>query len=161
MPRRMAWRPTTTTAATRMLKLDMMNMICAAAARALFSSRWPMYWLATTAPPVASAVMICIIRVLKVSTRLTPDTAASPTDDTIRVSARPMVTLRACSAMSGSSRAVSCWRVNKGFVSNFVLVIRSSAPPPKGLFQSIQTYPYDTASFPKRQEDVYKNLSKF
>ena len=30
MPRRMAWRPTTTTAATRMLKLDMMNMICAA-----------------------------------------------------------------------------------------------------------------------------------
>ena len=65
MPRRMAWRPTTTTAATRMLKLDMMNMICAAAARALFSSRWPMYWLATTAPPVASAVMICIIRVLK------------------------------------------------------------------------------------------------
>ena len=120
-----------------------------------------MYWLATTAPPVASAVMICIIRVLKVSTRLTPDTAASPTDDTMRVSARPMVTLRACSAMSGSSRAVSCWRVNKGFVSNFVLVIRSSAPPPKGLFQSIQTYPYDTASFPKRQEDVYKNLSKF
>ena len=92
-----------------------------------------MYWLATTAPPVASAVMICIIRVLKVSTRLTPDTAASPTDDTMRVSARPMVTLRACSAMSGSSRAVSCRRVNKGFVSNFVLVIRSSAPPPKGI----------------------------
>ena len=162
MPRRMAWRPTTTTAATRTLKLDMMNRICAAAARAFFSSRWPMYWLATTAPPVASAVMIWIIRVLKVSTRLTPDTAASPTDDTMRVSARPMVTLRACSAISGSSSAVSCWRVNKGFDSNFVLVIRSSALPPEGAFlKSRQTYSYDTASSPKRQGDVYKNLSKF
>jgi len=121
-----------------------------------------MYWLATTAPPVASAVMIWIIRVLKVSTRLTPDTAASPTDDTIRVSARPMVTLRACSAISGSSSVVSCWRVNKGFDSNFVLVIRSSALPPEGaFFKSRQTCSYDTASSPKRQGDVYKNLSKF
>ena len=112
--------------------------------------------------PVASAVMIWIIRVLKVSTRLTPDTAASPTDDTMRVSARPMVTLRACSAISGSSSAVSCWRVNKGFDSNFVLVIRSSALPPEGAFlKSRQTYSYDTASSPKRQGDVYKNLSKF
>ena len=88
MPRRMAWRPTTTTAATRMLKLDMMNMICAAAARALFSSRWPMYWLAPT--------------------RLTPETAASPTEETIRVSARPMEMLRACSATSGRKSEMSC-----------------------------------------------------
>ena len=73
-----------------------------------------MYWLVTTAPPVASALMIWIIRVLKLSTRLTPDTAASPTEDTIRVSARPMVTLSACSAISGSSSATSACRGNRG-----------------------------------------------
>jgi hypothetical protein len=85
-----------------------------------------MYWLVTTAPPVASAVMIWIIRVLKLSTRLTPETAASPTDETIRVSARPMVTLRACSAMSGSSSATSCCRVNIGGFLNLDAVINSS-----------------------------------
>ena len=126
MPRRMACRPTATTAATERLKTDRMNMICAAEARAFFSSRWPMYWLATTAPPVASALMIWIIRVLKLSTRLTPETAASPTEETIRVSARPMVTLRACSAMRGSSRAVSCWRVNRGDAGAFVDIMASS-----------------------------------
>ena len=73
-----------------------------------------MYWLVTTAPPVASALMIWIIRVLKLSTRLTPDTAASPTEDTIKVSARPMVTLSACSAISGSSSATSACRGNRG-----------------------------------------------
>ena len=72
-----------------------------------------MYWLVTTAPPVASALMIWIIRVLKLSTRLTPDTAASPTEDTIKVSARPMVTLNACSAISGSSSATSACRGNR------------------------------------------------
>ena len=129
MPRRMAWRPTMTTAATRQLKLDRMNKICAAARLASFGSPRPMYWLVTTAPPVASALMIWIIRVLKLSTRLTPETAASPTDDTIRVSARPMDTLKACSAMSGSSRATSCWRVNSGGLLNWdglVAVIGSS-----------------------------------
>ena len=49
-----------------------------------------------------------------VSTRLTPDTAASPTEDTIKVSARPMVTLNACSAISGSSSATSACRGNRG-----------------------------------------------
>ena len=80
-----------------------------------------MYWLVTTAPPVARALMIWIIRVLKLSTRLTPETAASPTDDTIRVSARPMVTLRACSAMSGSSSATSACRVKSGLIGFWVV----------------------------------------
>ena len=106
-----------------------MNRICAAAFRASRGSCRPMYWLVTTAPPVASALMIWIIRVLKLSTRLTPETAASPTEDTIRVSARPMVTLSACSAISGSSRAMSCCRVNSGGLWNvgvLVAVIGSS-----------------------------------
>ena len=73
--------------------------------------------------------MIWIIRVLKLSTRLTPETAASPTEETISVSARPMVTLSACSAISGSSRAMSCCRVNSGGLWNagvLVAVIGSS-----------------------------------
>ena len=119
-----------------------------------------MYWLATTAPPVASAVMIWIIRVLKVSTRLTPDTAASPTDDTMRVSARPMVTLRACSAISGSSSAVSCWRVNKGFDSNFVLVIRSSALPPRGLFLKVDRHVPMIQRPLRKGKEMYTRISQ-
>ena len=98
------------------LKASITSMIWPAVALAFLGSWWPMYWLVTTAPPVARADMIWIIRVLKVSTRLTPETAASPTEDTIKVSARPMVTLRACSATSGSSRAMSCCRVKMGRV---------------------------------------------
>ena len=106
------------------------DRIWAAAALAFFGSWWPMYWLATTAPPVARALMIWIIRVLKVSTRLTPDTAASPTEDTIRVSARPMVTLRACSATKGSSSATSWRRVNRGLdVKRAEVMVVSLLPP--------------------------------
>ena len=70
---------------------------------------------------MARALITWIIRVLKLSTRLTPDTAASPTEDTIRVSARPMVTLRACSAMSGSSSATSACRVKSGLIGFWVV----------------------------------------
>ena len=91
-----------------------MNMIWAALALARLGSRWPMYWLATTAPPVASALSSWIISTLKESTRLTPETAASPTEETIRVSARPMEMLRACSATSGRKSEMSCWRLNSG-----------------------------------------------
>ena len=83
-----------------------------------------MYWLVTTAPPVARAVMVWINRVLKVSTRLTPETAASPTEETIRVSARPMVTLRVCSATRGSSSAISCRRVKMGFFAVAVMGVK-------------------------------------
>ena len=114
MARRIRCRPNSTTSATVQLNATMTSMIWPAVALAFLGSSWPMYWLVTTAPPVARADMIWIIRVLKVSTRLTPETAASPTEDTIRVSARPMVTLRACSATSGSSRATSCCRVKMG-----------------------------------------------
>ena len=92
-----------------------------------------MYWLVTTAPPVASALMIWIIRVLKLSTRLTPDTAASPTEDTIKVSARPMVTLSACSAISGSSSATSACRGNRGVDVNLDDFMLSSVANDKKL----------------------------
>ena len=114
MPRRMACRPTATMTAVTTLSEIIMNMIWAALALARLGSRWPMYWLATTAPPVASALSSWIISTLKESTRLTPETAASPTEETIRVSARPMEMLRACSATSGRKSEMSCWRLNSG-----------------------------------------------
>ncbi len=130
------------------------SMICAAVALAFLGSRWPMYWLVTTAPPVASADMIWIIRVLKLSTRLTPETAASPTEETIRVSARPMVTLSACSAMSGNSRAMSCWRVNSGLESNLDDVMGASLSKKK------RRRIYHTAPPFKLQGNVYKYISR-
>ena len=86
------------------------------------------------------------------STRLTPDTAASPTEDTIRVSARPMVTLRACSAMSGSSSATSACRVKSGLVGFWVLVMTSSG----FCAQVRKRYPYHTAPVSEIQGVVYK-----
>ena len=57
----------------------------------------------------------------RLSTRLTLDTAASPTPDTIRVSAMPMLTLRNCSSSSGQISVTSWRRVNMGaFVSVIV-----------------------------------------
>ena len=48
-----------------------------------------------------------------VSTRETPDTAASPADDTITVSAMPMVTAKSCSSTSGIiNRFKSCLENN-------------------------------------------------
>ena len=152
MPRRMPCRPTATTAATTTLSEIMMNRIWAAAALAFFGSRWPMYWLATTAPPVASALSSWIISTLNESTRLTPDTAASPTEETIRVSARPMVTLSACSAISGSSRAMSCLRVNSGLVVVVVIV-----PP---LAPECHRTKHNAES-QENQDVVSKNLAKF
>ena len=51
---------------------------CVAALHADFSSFLPIYCPATTAPPVASAAKILMIRIIILSTSDTPDTAASP-----------------------------------------------------------------------------------
>ena len=111
-----------------------------------------MYWLVTTAPPVASALMIWIIRVLKLSTRLTPDTAASPTEDTIKVSARPMVTLNACSAISGSSSATSACRGNRGVDVNLDDFMLSSVANDKKA-----RIPLSYSGCCRNASDVYNN----
>ena len=67
-----------------------------------------------TAPPVASAARIWIIRMLMLSTKLTLETAASPTPETISVSARPMVTDKNCSSSSGRISRTSIGRVKIG-----------------------------------------------
>ena len=79
----------------------MMNISCPAESLALFGIFFPMYWLQTTAPPVASADKICIRRTLMLSTSETPDTAASPQEDTINVSIRPMLIDKNCSTIRG------------------------------------------------------------
>ncbi len=54
----------------------------------------------TTAPPVASAEKMLMMSTLSISTSDTPETAASPTEETIIVSARPTV-MSTCSITSG------------------------------------------------------------
>ncbi len=49
------------------------------------------------------------------STRLTPEMAASPQRDTIMVSAMPTVTARNCSTSSGQVSFNNCDWVNSGF----------------------------------------------
>ena len=61
----------------------------------------PRNWEVTTAPPVASAASTLMIRLLNMSIRDTPETAASPAEDIMTVSAMPTVIASACSNKSG------------------------------------------------------------
>ena len=92
-------------------------------ASASFCSRAPKNWLTTTAPPVASAANSTMMRLLIISTRLTPEMAASPQRDTIMVSAIPTVTSSNCSTSSGPVSSSSSFCVNSGF-----------RPPKSGFF---------------------------
>ena len=74
---------------------------CHAQRQACFTCLDPMNWETTTAPPVESAAMMEKIRLLIMSTRETPEMAASPTEATIMVSAMPTVMASACSKTSG------------------------------------------------------------
>ena len=72
----------------------------------------PRYWEDTTAPPVATAAKILMNRVLTISTRETPEVAASPAFDTIMVSTIPTDTASICSTIRGSIRRFKSWLVN-------------------------------------------------
>ena len=61
------------------------------------------------------------------STRLTPEMAASPQRDTIMVSAMPTVTARNCSTSSGQVSFNNCDWVNSGF-----------RPPNSGAFSPLR-----------------------
>ena len=61
----------------------------------------PRNWEVTTAPPVASAASTLMIRLLNMSIRDTPETAASPAEEIMTVSAMPTVIASACSNKSG------------------------------------------------------------
>ena len=61
----------------------------------------PRNWEVTTAPPVASAANTLMIRLLNISIRDTPETAASPAEEIITVSAIPTVMASACSNNNG------------------------------------------------------------
>ena len=86
----------------------------------------PRCWLVTTAPPVASAPNSVMISWLIISTSDTPEIAASPTDDTITVSAMPTRISSICSMMSGQS-SVSSWRLVNS-LSFFIFTIHLTFP---------------------------------
>ena len=65
------------------------------------SSFAPKNWPATTAPPVAMAAKIWMMRIMMESTNDTADTADSPTLAIITVSIMPTVTVKSCSMISG------------------------------------------------------------
>ena len=77
---------------------------------------WPRYWPATTAPPVARAENMLMSRIMMLSTRDTPETAASPTLEIIMESARPTVTVRSCSMISGMISFFKSLLVNNSFL---------------------------------------------
>ena len=90
-----------------------LNATSCPALRAASSGRLaPRCWLVTTAPPVASAPNSVMMSGLIISTSDTPEIAASPTDETITVSAIPTRISSACSMISGQS-SVSSWRLVK------------------------------------------------
>ena len=72
----------------------------------------PRYWEDTTAPPVATAAKILINRVLTISTKDTPEVAASPAFDTIMVSTIPTDTASICSTIRGSISRFKSWLEN-------------------------------------------------
>ena len=86
----------------------------------------PRCWLVTTAPPVASAPNSVMISWLIISTSDTPEIAASPTDDTITVSAMPTRISSICSMMSGQS-SVSSWRLVNS-LSFFIFTMHLTFP---------------------------------
>ena len=127
--RRMGRLSTRMTSMTAMVLTARTVYSCAALLAAFSPSRRPRYWLLMTAPPVARADRIWMIKIFRLSTRLTLDTAASPTPDTIRVSAMPMDTDKNCSASSGKISRTNAWRLKIGSdrvdSALFVLLIRS------------------------------------
>ena len=62
----------------------------------------PMDWAQTTAPPVARAAKMLMMSTLIRSTSATEDTAASPAEETIMISAIPTMTARNCSMIRGT-----------------------------------------------------------
>ena len=80
----------------------------------------PRYCDAITAPPVASAENTVIASWFTISTKETPETAASPTWDTMTVSQRPTKTARICSKIKGMINFLKSSLLNKYiFITSF------------------------------------------
>ena len=88
---------------------------CFAASQARLLSRAPSSCATTTAPPVASAAKMLIMSTFIISTSETPDTAASPHEETMMVSARPTVMASTCSSTSGQMSFLSAELGNSCF----------------------------------------------
>ena len=96
-----------------------MDTNCPALRRASAGRFAPKNWLVMTAPPVARAANRFRITLLIISTRETPEIAASPTEDTITPSHIPTRAARACSITRGKIRRSSIRLVNSSSFCNF------------------------------------------
>ena len=114
--------------------------------RAFSVCRAPRNWLVTTAPPVARAANSVSTTLLIMSTKLTPEMAASPTEDTITPSHIPTSTVSPCSMTRGMMSRISC------------LFVKSCLPSTGGDLPSIistiiqystQTLPFQSKISPK------------
>ena len=102
---------------------------CSAAWQAFSFLCCPRYWPATTAPPVPNAANTLMSSTMILSTRDTPDTAASPTLATMMLSAIPTRTASICSMISGMMRAISARLSNRyGFFSVCSVLIFKISP---------------------------------
>ena len=100
---------------------------CLAAAFALGWSSRPRYWDATIEPPVESAAKTLSSSRLIESTSETPETAASPTLDTMKVSAMPTVAASTCSMISGMISRTKSLLVNIS-KPHLLIICNHSAP---------------------------------
>lgn len=92
-----------------------------------------MDWAHTTAPPVARAAKMLMIRTLMRSTSATLETAASPAEETIMMSAMPTMTARNCSIIKGRMSLRRACLLNTGQSSFlFVAVFQYSRSNPGG-----------------------------
>ena len=87
--------------------------ICVDARHACSVRFCPRYCPTITAPPVASAANTLINNTIMLSTKETPETAASPTFAIMIESAMPTNTARSCSTTSGRINARNALLSNK------------------------------------------------
>ena len=92
-----------------------MSWLAARLARSRCSA--PIDWAHTTAPPVARAEKTLMMSTLIRSTSATLDTAASPAEDTIIMSAMPTMTARNCSMIRGIMSFFRACLLNTGVPS--------------------------------------------
>ena len=92
-----------------------------------------------TAPPVARAPMICMIKTLMESTRETPDTADSPTAATITTSTIPTSTAMICSTIRGARSFIICFLENISYLPLSLIIPTNSHRSSK--FSSFQQIP--------------------
>jgi hypothetical protein len=107
---------------TARLSTRMVTSSCCAASLAFAGRFAPNCCETTTAPPLAIAAKTANTRLLIISTRETPDTAASPTAEIMTVSIIPTVIASVCSKIRGTINALNSFGENRRFSGSVPLL---------------------------------------